>query len=72
MLSGVQTGNGTSHDKYNIRGIAHAHTKSKDNISIDIDKAHLGVPANKFLFARAVPANNLFQLGDVKGSVHTK
>ena len=26
MLSGVQTGNGTPHDKYNIRGIAHART----------------------------------------------
>ena len=24
MLSGVQTGNGTPHDKYNIHGIAHA------------------------------------------------
>ena len=23
MLPGVQTGNGTPHDKYNIRGIAH-------------------------------------------------
>ena len=27
MLSGVQTGNGTLHDKYSIRGIAHARTK---------------------------------------------
>ena len=26
MLSGVQTGNGTPHDKHNIRGIAHART----------------------------------------------
>ena len=32
MLSGVQTGNGTPHDKYNIRGIAHARTNSKDDI----------------------------------------
>ena len=32
MLSGVQTGNGTPHDKYNIRGIAHACTNRKDNI----------------------------------------
>ena len=32
MLSGVQTGNGTPHDKYNIRGIAHACTKRKDDI----------------------------------------
>ena len=27
MLSGVQTGNGTPHDKYNIHGITHARTK---------------------------------------------
>ena len=32
MLSGVQTGNKTPHDKYNIRGIAHARTNGKDDI----------------------------------------
>ena len=32
MLSGVQTGNGTPHGKYNIRGIPHARTKRKDDI----------------------------------------
>jgi len=32
MLSGVQTGNGTPHDKYNIRGNAHARTNRKDDI----------------------------------------
>ena len=32
MLSGVQTGNGTPHDKYNIRGIAHAGTNRKYDI----------------------------------------
>ena len=32
MLSGVQTGNGIPHDKYNIRGIAHARTNRKDDI----------------------------------------
>ena len=32
MLSGVQTGNGTPHDKYNIRGIAHARTNRKNDI----------------------------------------
>ena len=32
MLSGVQTGNGTAHAKYNIRGIAHAGTNRKDDI----------------------------------------
>ena len=32
MLSGVQTGNGIPHDRYNMRGIAHAHTNRKDDI----------------------------------------
>ena len=32
MLSGVQTGNGTPHDKYKIRSIAHAWTNRKDDI----------------------------------------
>ena len=32
MLSGVQTGNGTPHGKYNIHGIAHARTNRKDDI----------------------------------------
>ena len=32
MLSGVQTGNGTPHGKYDIRGIAHARTNRKDDI----------------------------------------
>ena len=36
MLFGVQTGNGTPHDKYNILGIAHAWTKRKDNIFMQI------------------------------------
>ena len=34
MLSGVQPGNGTPHDKYNIRGIAQARTNRKDDIFI--------------------------------------
>ena len=32
MLSGVQTGNGTPHDKYNIPGIAHLRKNRKDEI----------------------------------------
>ena len=32
MLSGVQTGNGTPHGRYNICGIAHAGTNRKDDI----------------------------------------
>ena len=35
MLSGVQTGNGTAHDIYDIRGIAHAHTNRKNNIFME-------------------------------------
>ena len=34
MFSGVQTGNGTPHDKYNICGIAHACTNREDNIFV--------------------------------------
>ena len=32
MLSGVQTGNGTPHDEYNIRGISQVQTNRKDDI----------------------------------------
>ena len=32
MLSGVQTGNGTPHDKYNIRRIAHVCKSRKDDM----------------------------------------
>ena len=32
ILSGVQTGNGTLHDKFDIRGNAHARTNRKDVI----------------------------------------
>ena len=32
MLSGVQNGNGSPDDKYNIRGIAHVRTNRKDDI----------------------------------------
>ena len=32
MISGVQTGNGIPHDRYNIRGIAHEGTNRKDDI----------------------------------------
>ena len=34
MLSGVQTGNGIPHDRYNIRGIAHVRTNRKDDIFV--------------------------------------
>ena len=32
MLSGVQTRNGTPHDKYDKRGIVNMHTNREDNI----------------------------------------
>ena len=32
MLSGVQTRNGTPHDKYDMRGIAYVRTNRKDDI----------------------------------------
>ena len=44
MLSGVQTGNGIPHDKYNIRGNACARRNRKDDIFMQrqlyIDTAH--------------------------------
>ena len=54
MLSGFQTRNGTSHDKYNIRGIAHARTNRKDDI---------------FMQRRLVKTLHLYWSG-VKGLVH--
>ena len=32
MLSGVETGNGIPHDRYDIRSITHARTNRKDKI----------------------------------------
>ena len=32
MLSGVQTGNRIPHDRYNVRGIAHARSYIEDDI----------------------------------------
>ena len=42
-ISGVQTGNGTPHDKYNIRGIAHVRTNRKDDIFMKSAKLHIYV-----------------------------
>ena len=36
MLSGVQTRNGIPHDRYDIRGIAHARKNRKDDIFMQI------------------------------------
>ena len=47
MFSGVETGNGTPHDRYNIRSIAHARTNRIDNIFMQkrlcIDDAHMAL-----------------------------
>ena len=52
MLLGVQTGNGTPHGKYNIRGIAHECTNRKDNIFMQIqlyiDEAHTALDTFRF------------------------
>ena len=54
MLSGVQTGNGTPHDKYNIRGNAHARLHRKDDIFMQrrmyIDEAHTALDIFRFAF----------------------
>ena len=61
MLSGVQTGNGTPHDKYKIRGIAHARTNRKDDIYMQrrlfIDEAHTALD----IFSFAVFLSNKFK-----------
>ena len=44
IIPGIQTGNGIPHDKYNIRGIAHARNNRKDDIFMQrrlyIDELH--------------------------------
>ena len=37
LIPGIQTRNGISHDKYDVRGIAHACTNRKDNIFMQDD-----------------------------------
>ena len=53
MLSGVQTGNGTPHDKYNIRSIAHSRTNRKDDFFMQrqlyIDEAHMALDTFRFV-----------------------
>ena len=58
MLSGVQTRNGTPHDKYDILGIAHACASRKDDIFMQrrlvgatdlyIDEAHTALDIFRF------------------------
>ena len=41
MLSGVQTGNGIPHDKYNIRGIARVHKQKRRHFNAKTTSAKL-------------------------------
>ena len=52
MIPGISTGNGILHDKYIIRGIAHARTNRKDDIFVQrrlyIEEAHMGLDIFRF------------------------
>ena len=57
MLSGVQSGNGTPHDKYDIRGIAHFHAKTT-NAKLYI---YIGVGARDLYIDEARTALDIFR-----------
>ena len=65
MLSLVQTGNGTPHDKYSIRSIAHARTNRKDNIFMQRPLVQIftynGVGARDLYIDEAHTALNIFR-----------
>ena len=52
MIPCVQPGNGTPHDKYNLRSIAHTRTNRKDDIFMQrrlyIDEAHMALDIFRF------------------------
>ena len=52
MIPGGLTGNGIPHDKFDVRGIAHACTNRKDNIFMQrrlyTDKAHMALDIFSF------------------------
>ena len=65
MLSGVQTGNGTPHEKYNTRGIAHSRTNRKDDIFMQrrlVQKLYIyiGVWSRDLFIAEAHTALGIF------------
>ena len=74
MLSGVQTRNGTPHDKYDIRGIAHVRTNRKDDIFMQrrlyIDEAHTVLDIFRFavflLYGKYLP----FLLSELRSRAH--
>ena len=63
MLSGVQTGNGIPHDRYNICGIAHVCTNRKDKIFmqrqqdnyLNFDEAHMALGKFPLFFPCMLP-----------------
>ena len=65
MSSGVQTGNGTSHDKYKIRGIAHPCKNRKDDIFMQTTSAklyiYIGVGARDLYIDEAHMALDIFR-----------
>ena len=65
MLSGVQTGNGTPHDKYNIRGIARAHKQKRRHFHAKTTSAKIyiynGVGARDLYIDKAHTALDIFR-----------
>ena len=65
MLSGVQTGNGTPHDKYNIRGIARAHKQKRRHFHAKTGSAklyiYIGVGSRDLYLDEAHTALDIFR-----------
>ena len=63
MLSGVQTGNGTSDDKNDIRDIAHASTNRKDAKTTSTKLyIYIGVGSRDFFIDEAHMALDIFRI----------
>ena len=65
MLSGVQTGNGTPHDKYDIRGIARAHKQKRQHFHAKTTSAklyiYIGVGSRDLFIDKAHTALDIFR-----------
>ena len=65
MLSGVQTGNGTPHDKYNLRGIARVHKQKRRHFHAKTTSAKLyyciGVRSRDLYIDEAHTALDIFR-----------
>ena len=68
MIPGIQTRNGIPHDKFNLRGIAHAPTNKKDDMVMQrrlyIDKAHMALDIFRFAVFLTSDLNPLISLSD--------